>query len=505
MAHPMQTDEAGKSGIGTKKDMIPAKPGEEAGDQSIKSEIKSFIEFFYIRSVPSYGNNFFFTIGIYLLEIFGILAASGIIMVIFGPYWWDLTAIGTFMRSIHLWAAEAFVTLILVHLFVQFSTSSFKKKKLVWMLGSLMLLLVFLEYAFGIGLRGDFVSQWNDKAGADLWNGFGLGYWVNPLNQGALLGWHIAIIPLLLVILMFTHYMLVKRKGLSVPYKKGIPYRMVPADHKKMYRRMAYIFIIILLFAIFLRAPYVPPVTIQGIAHSTPSIMAITLLKEFTFTSGTATYLDTIDPYSFNTRNAYVTVPYDEYVNSTRTRNYEDVFLSENASAQNNSVNQAFSYFNANGSIANSMNSSDPLIVVIGTLTRMADSGLYGEALQGETSSGLNETYDIRFLADSGVLSTTATEYGLRTSQYGMIRAGGEWWQIGSYWVAPYNLLEIFTAGIPWWSDLENGVIAVFVFALLIFLPYIPYLRDIPDKFKLYKIFWNRFTIPEMKKKRNKP
>jgi hypothetical protein len=40
------------------------------------------------------------------------------------------------------------------------------------------------------------------------------------------------------------------------------------------------------------------------------------------------------------------------------------------------------------------------------------------------------------------------------------------------------------------------------VFALLVFLPYIPGLRDIPDKLKLYKIFWNRFTIPEMKKKR---
>ena len=68
----MQTDETDKSGVGTGENAIPATPGKEAGDQSIKSEIKSFIEFFYIRSVPSYGNNFFFTIGIYLLHLFAL-------------------------------------------------------------------------------------------------------------------------------------------------------------------------------------------------------------------------------------------------------------------------------------------------------------------------------------------------------------------------------------------------------------------------------------------------
>ena len=101
-------------------------------NQSMLAELKSLAEFFYIKDVPSYGNNFFFTIGVYLLELFGILAITGIVMLIFGPYWWNLTTVGTFFRSLHLWAAEAFVTLIFVHLFVQFATSSFKKKKLVW-------------------------------------------------------------------------------------------------------------------------------------------------------------------------------------------------------------------------------------------------------------------------------------------------------------------------------------------------------------------------------------
>jgi len=95
----------------------------------------------------------------------------------------------------------------------------------------------------------------------------------------------------------------------------------------------------------------------------------------------------------------------------------------------------------------------------------------------------------------------TASKYDLRASQWGMIKAGGAWWQVGSYLAAQYNYPEIITNGIPWWGDLENGVIAVIFFAILLFLPYIPCLREIPDKLKLYKVFWNRFTVTEMRKK----
>ena len=467
------------------------------------SGFSSILKFFYINEVPSYGNNFFFTIGVYLLELFALLALTGIIMLIFGPYWWDLTAMGTFVRSIHLWAAEAFVTLILIHFTVQLFTSAYRQKKLVWMIGVVLLLLVFLEYAFGIGLRGDFVSQWNDKAGADLWNGMGLGYWVNPLNNGALLGWHVAIVPMLLIVLIFTHYMLVKSKGLNRPYRSDIPYSMVAADHKAMYRRMVYVLAVVILFAVFLRAPYIPPLTIQSIAQSNPSITATTLLNEFNQSSYTATYLDTIDPYTFNTSVVYFIIPYNEYINSSNNaRNWLSAYFDESPAQRTQTFDSALSFFSRNWTFASAANSTNPLIESTASLVKLAQSGAYQQMLQGEVSSGLNYTYVIRFLSDTLVLQSTASKYGLRTSQWGMIKAGGTWWQIGSYWTAPYNYLEIITKGIPWWGDLENGVIAVLVFAVLLLLPYIPGLREIPDKLKLYKVFWNRFTVPEMRKKK---
>ncbi|ASI13526.1 cytochrome b subunit of the bc complex [Candidatus Mancarchaeum acidiphilum] len=478
---------------------------ESESGSSIKSEIKSLLKFFYINEVPSYGNNFFFTLGVYLLELFAILAVTGIIMLIFGPYWWDLTTVGAFVRSIHLWAAEAFVTIMFLHLFVQFSTSAYKQKKLVWMIGVVLLLLVLLEYAFGIGLEGGFVSQWNDKAGADLWDGLGLGYWINPLNNGALLGWHVAIVPILLIFLIFTHFMLVKNKGLNKPYKKGIPYTMVPADHKSMYKRMVYIFAIVLVFAILLRSPYVPPLTIQSVAQSNPNIMAITLLSELNQSSHTATYLDTIDPYTFNTSTVYVVSPYDTYINSSyNARNYMAEYLSESPKERSISFSEANSFFSKNWSMQDASQSSDPLIVSIAELVKMAQAGTYQEILQSEETSGLNYTYVIRFLSDTREFQSTASAYGLRTVQWGMLKAGGMWWQVGSYWMAPYDYMEIITSGLPWWNDLENGIVATVALILLLFLPYLPYLRDIPDKLRLYKIFWNRFTIPEMKKIKKK-
>ena len=455
----------------------------------------------YISKVPSYGNSFFFTIGVYLLELFAILAITGIIMVIFGPYWWNLNPFGTFLRSLHLWAAEAFVTLLFLHLFVNFSTSAFKKKKLIWMVGSVMLFLILLQFAFGVGFGGGLVSQWNADAGADLWNGMGLGYWINPLNQGAVFGWHVAIIPMMLILLIALHFFMVKRQGISKPYRKDIPYKMVKADHSKMYRRMLYVFVIVLVFAILFSSPYIPPLTISQAAISQPQATATTFLNEFNFSSDTATYLDTINPYTFSTRNVYVLVPYYNYLNLTNSTDEAALFFTENSSAQRNTLAQAYSYFGNNGSISKGLNSTNPMISMVSQLTVMAQKGVYQPILQSEESSGLDNTYVIRFLFDTGVLASSSYTYGLDPSEWGMLEVGAPPWSL-QYWLAPYDYMEIATSNIPWWNDLENGLVATAMFLILLFLPFIPGLNKLPDKLKLYKLFWNRFTNPAWRRKR---
>ena len=465
--------------------------------------IKEIAEDYLIHTGPSYGNNFFFTIGVYLLELFGLLVATGIIMLIFGPWWWDLTPVGTFVRSVHLWAAEAFVTLIFVHLFVNFATSAFKNRRLMWFIGSIMLFLVLFEFAFGVGMGGSIIAQANQQAGSDLWNGLGMGYWINPMNSGAVFGWHVAIIPIILMGLMFLHYSIVRKKGLNTPYRDDIPYSTVAINHKSMYKRMVYVLAVVFIFAILFSAPYIPPLTIGQVAQSQPMNTSITFLNEFNHSSATATYLDTINPYTFNTSTVYVSVPYSIYLNLTHTRNAEAEYFAESKSQQNATLVAAYSYFNNNGTISAGMNSSNPLVVLASTLTYMAQTGAYEPILQNEQQSGFNTTYVIRFLDDEGALWQVASKYGLSVPQWGMLKVGGPPWSL-QYWMVPYNAMQLATGGIPWWSDLENGVTSMIAFLFLMFLPFIPVVRDIPDKLKLYKLFWNKYTIPEMRNKGKK-
>lgn len=472
-------------------------------DQTVQANPDNILDTFKdltIKMGPSYANNFFFTIGVYLLELLGILIATGIIMVIFGPYWWNFTIPGAFLRSVHLWAAEAFVTLLFIHLFVNLATSAFKNRKLMWVIGCLMLFLVLLQFAFGVGIGGSLLAQANEQAGSDLWNGMGLGYWVNPMNAGAVYGWHVAAIPIILIFLIMMHYSIVRKNGLLTPYRKDIPYTMIEIDHKMMYRRMAYLFLLVIIFGVLFIAPYLPPLTISAAAKTNPSAVAITFLNEFNMSSQTATYLDTINPYTFNTRQVYVTSPYNVYLNLSHSANHELQFLSENALAQNATMADAYSYFNSNRSISAGINSSNPLIAMASSLTYMAQSGAYQPILQSEATSESNTTYVIRFLYDTGILWSESAKYGLSVPQWGMLSVGNSPWYL-QYWLIPYNFLQIATSNIPWWNDLENGSIALVSFMVLLLLPFIPFLRDLPDKLGLYKLFWNKYTIPEMRSK----
>ena len=486
---------AGNSG---KSKIEGSNNNESPGKVSIIGDLKKFIEFMYIKNVPSYGNSFFYSLGFLLITCFVVLAITGITMVIFGPLWWDTTSIGILFKSIHFWAAEAFFTLLILHLFVVFSTSAFRSNKVPWLIGSVILMLVMLEAAFGLGLTGSFVAQWNSLSGADLWNGTGFGFWINPLNYGALYGWHIAAIPLLLVVLILTHYMLVKIKGVSKPYRKDILFSVVEADHKKMYMRASVVVLLILVFAFLFRVPYTPPMTIKNVALTNSSVLAATFVQELNHSSGTATYLDTIDPYTFNTSQVYVVGPYYKYLNISGGVNEYAAFSAQNTTLQSAEIDSAYNYFNGGGSI-NTTNTSNPVVPMVSALVIMAKSGTYGSVLNSEQSSQFDQTYSLRLLSDTGLMDEQATIYGLQPDQWGLVKLSSSLWPPGTWWVAPYNIIEII---FPNGTDLQDASMALIAFIFFLLFPFIPYVNEIPDKLKLYKIFWNRFTTPEMRKKK---
>jgi len=148
-------------------------------------------------------------------------------MLIFGPYWWNYTEAGIIVSQIHFWTAEILMTLLILHLFVNFSTSAYKKRKDSWVIGVLLFILAMLTYVFGVGLNNNIVAQYNDKSGAGFWNSLLLGWIINPENFGAVLGWHVIIIPAILLLLVSVHFVLAWRRGLTTPHIKSIKFSIV--------------------------------------------------------------------------------------------------------------------------------------------------------------------------------------------------------------------------------------------------------------------------------------
>ncbi|HVB34635.1 MAG TPA: cytochrome b N-terminal domain-containing protein [Patescibacteria group bacterium] len=464
------------------------KPENQLPPKTIADKIKKNL---FIVEVPSYGNKVFYSLGFLALTCLATLILSGIVMVFFAPTWWLTSSWGVFFRSIHLWAAQAFIAIIILHALVVFSTSGFKApRRLTWMLGAAVFTLALGEAEFGYGLRGDFSSQYRPLQAADFFNGAFLGKLVNTLNFSQIYGMHIIDVPLAIAALVFFHYLLVKVRGIAKPYRSDIKPAMVPADHRKLFIRGGVLVALIILFAYISPSPFIPPAKIEQIAKDDPSLLAQTLMKEFTKTSDTATYLDSIDPYTYDTRKVYVSVPYEQYVAASHATDDLAAFNAETSDAQKTSIGQANAYFGKGGEISSQPN-ANPLIPAVSSLVVMAKSGLY-EAVVDAENKNLNPTYSLRLLDDTGVLDAEATRLHISTEQWGMMRPERGVLPPGAWWLAPLGFLSNVALANDPNADRDGAAILGFLALLLIVFPYIPYLNRIPEKLHIAEIIWKR-------------
>ncbi len=447
-----------------------------------------------IKDVPSYGNKFFYSLGFLSMVSFLALIATGMIMTFFGPSWWLTNELGKYMRSVHLWATQAFVLFMVLHLLIVFFTSGFKKpRRLTWVLGVLMLFIVLAETELGYALRGDYSSQWRSLQGADFYNGAGLGNLLNPLNYSQVFGIHIVVVPLVIIGLLFLHYLLVRVLGIAKPYRQDVVVKTVPANHKVLFARGGVLVALILVLAVFLPSPYILPTTIKSVAQQDPLLMGKTLVAEFDgTTSATATYENSVNPYTFSTREVYITTPYETYLQTqAKTADALKDFNAQAQNIQNLQIKEAADYF-AQDKPDPSKPPVSPVMTVVNSLTDMAAAGLY-EPLLASAQSGSGpadvSTYPTRFLADSGVLEDKATLLNITTDQYGMVRE-----EIGStpgaWWLAPIGLLNHTVLANDEKGDRDAAIIFGSLLLTMLAFPFIPYLNQLPDKLKVYKLIW---------------
>lgn len=456
---------------------------------SMTRPLKSGFTSMMIKDVPAYANKFFYSLGFLSMTCFLVLVITGTIMAIFGPDWWLTDPTGRYLRSIHLWATQAFVLFVILHGIIVFSTSGFKKpRRLTWVIGLLMFLFVLSEAEFGYVLRDDFSSQWRALQGADFYNGTGLGYWINNINYRQVFGLHIIVIPLVIIGLLFLHYLRIRMLGIAKPYRKDVDVPTVRANHSILFIRGTVLVALMLALASVFPSPLIKPDTIQSVARNDSKLVAQTLVSEFTHDSDTATYMDSINPYNFDTREIFVSAPYSQYVALTHSPDLLKKYGSEPSAVQAAQLKQTQDYFE--NTYPAKPNPKNPLEGVIISLTNMADTGLYQSSLNSANPNGDQSAYALRFLADTGVMEDQAQSLGITTDQYGMLHEEKGHVPPGAWWLAPIGLLNHTVLSNDDNGDRDGAIILGLFLLFLLAIPFIPFLNRVPDWLRLYKPFW---------------
>lgn len=446
----------------------------------------------YFQKMPAFGNKIFYSLGFLALTSLVMLIVSGITMAFMGPTWWLTSTWGVHLRSIHEWSVQAFIAILVCHFLVGFLTSAFQPpRRMVWVFGAIIFCLALIQTEFGFALRGDFSSQYRIISGADFWNGAHLGYFINPEIFSQAFAIHVAIIPITILGFFLLHYLLVHTYGISRPKRKDIDTRLVPANHTKLYIRGAVLVALIIGLAFVFPSPFVAPERITAVAQQDPALFNQTIMQEFDHTSGTATYLDSIDPYTFDTRQVYIITPYQEFTATTSTNDALAVFQNESSDIQQANIAEAEEYFNATSSTS-TVPINNPVVTIVNTLTPMAQSGLY-ESVINQESPNTNYTYDLRFLTDTGVLDAEAGVLNMTTEEWGMVREEtGSMKKLppGAWWFAPIGMLNSTILMNDPNGDRDAASILGGVMLLFILFPYIPILNKLPRLIPLARFIW---------------
>jgi hypothetical protein len=285
--------------------------------------------------------------GVIALSSLVLLIASGVLLAAFGPQWWHGNVVGRFVNSIHFWCAQTFFFAVTVHLWTEFFKGSWRHgRRLTWLSGAILFVAGIGTAFTGYLSQTNFDAQWIAVQGKDAMNAIGFGAFFNLMNFGQMFGFHIFLLPLLLVGLVVLHLLQIRIRGVVRPYAATVeeerarevrwagpegrgwspwgPWlarrlhrygavapnvaaaqRPLPSDQARYYRglrmqpydlvregivALAGIAVLIVLLAAIFSSPDDPPLTIQRYARQDPVAFITTAAAELSGTSAIAQY-----------------------------------------------------------------------------------------------------------------------------------------------------------------------------------------------------------------------
>jgi hypothetical protein len=489
-------------------------------------------------SQPAYVASWVYVFGVATLAALGAAIVSGTAITIGGVDWWHTNPIGHFFNSLHLWSVELFMAFMVIHLWGKFWMAAWRgRRRLTWISGVVAFVASVLECFTGYLSQQNFDSQWISTSGKDAFNAAGIGAFFNVMNFGQMLLWHIVLIPIVLVALVGAHVLLVRVRGVSHP----LPVRRAQGRAE---RRSAAIsdaapwvgptrrydlvkeatvavvvaLVLVVVLAAVLSSPDAPPVTVASWAKVAPADFMATAASELAGTSETATYGP---PYNNGTASVQSLGPnwqmlagVRQPINAAKTFVLSPLTL---LSSTDPTIATALKRYRAADTLRRSTwdsayltavthirfhagtpvvpkASDGPVPVLISTELTMARSGaLDADLIAQHPFYGTDFTKPLLFLEDGNYFSSLATAQHLSGSQWGVMN------ETGSYPGQPWLWLYTLWYQLPSFSNSANvDLIAVYFTGaatlLLLGVPFLPGLRDIPRFVPIHRLIWRSWN-----------
>src|SRR5450755_2314510 len=487
---------------------------------------------------PAYVSSWVYVFGVASLAALGVAIVSGFAIALGGPDWWHYNSLGHFFNSMHLWSVELFMALLVIHLWGKFWMAAWRgRRRLTWITGVVAFLASIIECFTGYLSQQNFDSQWISTSAKDAFNPVGLGAFFNVMNSGQMLMWHIVLIPIVLIAIVGAHVLLVRVRGVSHPIdahnaeagghgqaRRRAIARADAAPWRGAQRRydilkegtIASVIVLALTLGLagLLSSPNVPPVTIATWARLAPADFLGTAATELNGTSETATYGPPYDNLTANSQRLLfapaaitgVTQPINAaqafvITPLSRLAPTDPPLAAPLASYRSASAAQQLKWANAyatavakvrfvNGNpVVPAANDGPVPALLAGDLTLARSGALDTDLLAQQPFYGTNFTKPLMFIEDGAYFANKAQVLGLTGEQWGVMN------ESGSYPGQPWLWLYTLWYQVPGWTNSGNiDMIAIYMTGLatilLLLVPFIPGLRDIPRLIPVHRLVW---------------
>jgi hypothetical protein len=488
---------------------------------------------------PAYVASWIYTFGVATLATLGLAIASGFALALGGPDWYHYNSVGHFFNSIHLWSVELFMAFLVIHLWGKFWMAAWRgRRAMTWITGVIAFMASIVECFTGYLSQSNLDSQWIASNGKDALNAVGVGAFFNVMNFGQMLMWHIVLIPIVLVAIVGAHVLMVRVRGVSHPLPAQRPLRRSRADRKAAAaadaapwrgatRRydilkegtvaIVIATCLVLVMAGLLSSPDVPSVSIKTWATVDQVGFVNTAATELDGTGGAAAYGP---PYNNGTGSVQQVGPvnWQKLAGITQPINAAKLFVLDPLAVQAKSSpavaaalaaytsapasqqqKWAAAYDSATAPGANkvpfnggalNLPAAGPVPTMMAGELLMARSGaLDTDLLAQRQFYGTDFTKPLLFIADGGYYNTLATNMHLTGDQWGVMNETGSypgqpWLWLFQMW---YHVSPFQNSGsVDIWAVYLTGIATV----LLLLVPFIPGLRDIPRLIPVHRLIW---------------